>query len=353
MKKKQKKRSRFKYQRRGRDSVRKRANQVGGQFDPIFKDKFPVLRIKEGGYRIRIMPPTWDDADHYGMDIYVHYGIGADQGSYLCLEKMLKKECPVCAERRALEKAGDVDAAKALSPTKRVVVWAIDRKDEDAGPQLWAMPWTVDRDFATLSEDRDSGEVLAVDDPEEGYDLSFSREGSGLKTKYVGARIARKPSPLSDEDETMDEWLAFIEKNPLPSVMRYFDAEHIAGIFAGGSKDDDDEDDEDDEDEKPRSRRGKKRDDDDDDDDDVDDGDEDDELDDYTDGDDDDDDSDDDDDFDEADDDDDEDDEDERPPTGRKRGRTRSRSDEDEDDDDDDGPARRALKNKKKNKKRK
>jgi len=324
---------------------------VGGQFDPIFKDKFPVLRIKEGGYRIRIMPPTWDDADHYGMDIYVHYGIGADQGSYLCLEKMLKKECPVCAERRALERAGDVDAAKALSPTKRVVVWAIDRKDEDAGPQLWAMPWTVDRDFATLSEDKDSGEVLAVDDPEEGYDLSFSREGSGLKTKYVGAKIARKPSPLHDDDETKDEWLAFIEKNPLPSVLRYFDAEHIAGIFAGGSKDDDE--DEDDEDEKPRSRRGKKRDDDDDDDDDVDDGDEDDELDEYIDGDDDDDDSDDDDDFDEADDDDDEDDEDERPPTGRKRGRTRSRSDEDEDDDDDDGPARRALKNKKKNKKRK
>jgi hypothetical protein len=250
-------RERFHYQPRGADSAKKRAQQSGGAFDPLFKSNFSVVKIKEGDYRFRFMPPTWEAAEHFGLDIYVHYGIGADDGAYLCLEKnveilkalgLKEEECPICAERRQALKDKDDEYAKELNPTKRVVVWLIDRDDEDAGPQLWSMPWTIDRDFGSLSVDKRSGETLLLDDPENGYDAEFSRTGKGKNTKYIGVQVARRSTPLCDDEKQQDKWLQFITDNPLPETLNFFDAEYIAGVFGGGGRADKGDD-------APRGRR--------------------------------------------------------------------------------------------------
>jgi hypothetical protein len=276
-----KKSRKFEYQARDRAAVTKRANQSSGRYDSMFKGDFSTWTPKEGTSRVRFLPPTWDEADHFGLDIFVHYGVGSDEQSYLCLQKMKEKDCPVCEEKSRAAKAGDTDYANKLSPIKRVLVWMIDRDDEDAGPQLWAMAWTNDKEITGLMVDERTGKVLNIDHHEHGYDVSFKRKGTKRKTQYTNFKIERDPSPLCDDEDKMGEWLDFASEHPLPSVLQYYEAEYIAGVATTGGKESDeeeeeekprkkrprdDDDDEDEDEDTPRNRSGKKVVDDDDDD---------------------------------------------------------------------------------------
>lgn len=225
----------FKYKKRAPELWKKRTNQRGGLFDNPIKDDFPTFSIKEGGAKLRFMPPTWDGAEHYGMDVYVHFGVGPDEQTYVCIEKMRgapgcpKDEiCPVCEEGRNTK---DAEYAKSLEAKKRVAAWVIDRKHPEDGPKVYVMPWTIDKDITAVAVDEDSNELLALDDPEEGFDISFKREGKGMQTKYNAFKTDRRPSPLSESPKKMARWLAFIEKHPLPSTIQYFDADHIRKSF--------------------------------------------------------------------------------------------------------------------------
>lgn len=229
-KKKKEKGSKFKYNKRSTKSVEKRGNQSANEKDFILKDDVNMFKVNDGDNLFRPLPPTWEDAEHYGMDIYVHYGVGADNATYLCRNKMLKEACPICEERERANNDGDADYAKELSPKKRVMIYLIDRDHEDKGPQVWPMPWGLDRDICKLSVDKRSGEVMYLDDPEDGYDVEFEKTGAGLTTKYEGVAVARKPSDLGEE-----EWLDYIEEHPLPEILNYFEYEHIDAIFNGGS----------------------------------------------------------------------------------------------------------------------
>ncbi len=248
------KEKRFQYKPREKDAVKKRANQSGGLFDSVFKAQFASFNPKEGDYRLRILPPTWVEAQHFGLDVYVHYGIGSDNQSYLCLDKMRGERCPICEQRKVAERSGDPEYARTLVPTKRVLVWIIDRAEEDSGPQLWSMAWTIDRDLANLSIDKGSGELLLIDDPEDGYDIEFTRTGKGLKTKYSGTAVARRSSPLSDNSKQADEWLAFVADNPLTDVLQYYDYDHMASVAEGKDKDADKDDEDEDEELETRSK---------------------------------------------------------------------------------------------------
>ena len=244
----------FRYQRRAPDTMKARANQSTGNFDTIFKQQFKVWKPKEGKNIIRILPPTWEDADHFGMDIYVNYNIGADKQQYLSLSKMLGEPDPLAEAKREAERDGDKDLAKDLSPSKRLLYWLIDRNDEDEGPQLWAPPVGFDKDVANVCYDEDTKEVVFIDDPENGCDLKFVKEGTGLKTKYPGSQMKlMKPSPLCDDEAIQEDWLAFIQENTLKDVLNFYSYEHIKMTFNGQAGRDKDEDEEQ---EKPsRSRR--------------------------------------------------------------------------------------------------
>lgn len=70
--------------------------------------------------------------------IKVHYGIGAEEKSYIC-PKTIGKKCPIC-EMRA-EMANDPNAdeklIKDLAPKDRAIYQVIDLADEKKGVQLW------------------------------------------------------------------------------------------------------------------------------------------------------------------------------------------------------------------------
>lgn len=224
----------FTYRSRNKEQISKRANQTGGGFDSIIKDKYNTFNPKEGDHRVRILPPTWDDAEHFGHDIYVHFGIGPDNQSYLCHEKMRGEQDPIDEERRRAQNDGDSEYAKELSAKQRVAVWVIDRDNEEEGPMVWSMPWTVDRDIADLMCDRRTGEIFEIDNPEEGYDVDIKRHGSGKQTRYT-VQIARRATPLHDDPEVMEEWLNYILDNPIPETFNFYDYDHIDLVFSGGT----------------------------------------------------------------------------------------------------------------------
>ena len=221
----------FVYQPRGADAVQRRATQQGGAFDSIFKSSCTVFAPKEGDYDIRFCPPTWDNPDHYAIEVWIHYNVGPDNATYLCLNKMLGQPCPMCDERKRAEQAGDADYAKSLAPQKRCPTYLIDRKAEAQGPQVWGMPWTFDKEVAGLSIDKRSGAALLLDNPDQGYDVSFNKAGVKKNTKYTQIQIARNPTYLCDDEQMQNAWIQFLMENPLPDMLQYFDYNYIQSIF--------------------------------------------------------------------------------------------------------------------------
>jgi len=243
--------SNFKYKKRSTEAWKKRAEQSGYNRRSMFKDEVNVFRPKDGDNLIRILPPTWEDAEHYGHEIWCHYGIGPDGESFLDLQKMTGEADPIEEERARALSDNDKEYANKLQSKKRVCIYIIDRDEEEKGLQLWSAPWSMDADITTLAVDKRTGEVLDIDDPEDGYDVEFTKTGKGIKTQYGAVAIARKSSPL-DNDEALEQAMEL----SIPETLLYYPYEEIEKAFnAGGSAYDDDDDDDDDE--KPK-RRGKK-----------------------------------------------------------------------------------------------
>jgi hypothetical protein len=251
----------FKYRERDADSVKKRAEQDSGAFDSIFKSGIDTWRAKVGDNLIRFVPPTWEDPDHYGFDVWVHSYVGADNGSYLCPKKMLNKRCPLCEAQKEAADAGETEEAKQLKATKKVAAWIIDRDDDNPTPQIYLMSWTMDRDIAALCHNKRTGKVLMIDNPDNGYDLTLKRAGAGLKTRYFGQAIDRDPSPMMDDQKASNKVMEYVDDNPIPSTLAYKDIEYLEAVVDGTNVKADKDADEDDD--KP-SKRKRARDDDDD-----------------------------------------------------------------------------------------
>src|SRR5690348_3144844 len=133
-------RERFEYRGRERttEDVSRRSRESGGSMDGYLRSDVQMFKAQEGDCAVRILPGTWD-VEKYGngweIPIFLHYNVGADNGAYLCLDKMKGEKCPVCEARRD---AVDEEEARELKPSKRFLCYVIDRDNEKAGPQVWS-----------------------------------------------------------------------------------------------------------------------------------------------------------------------------------------------------------------------
>lgn len=253
-----KSKSKFKYTPRSEKSVKERAEQQGGRFDSMFKDAADVFRPKDGDSTFRILPPTWDNHDHYGYDIWTHGYVGADNSSYLCPSKMNKGKCPICDAAVEAKRAGEEEDAKKLNPTRRVVCWVINRDGDTDMPELFSMPWTLDRDIAALCQAKKTGKILLIDHPDDGYDVSFKRGKQGDYTKYYGIAIDREPTSIMDDEKDQEKILEFIAENPVPTMLKFYPADHLEKVISGQTGEKDEDEDEEEEETAGRPRGGKR-----------------------------------------------------------------------------------------------
>lgn len=249
----------FSYKPRSEKAVKERAEQTGGKFDSPFKSGFDTYRPKVGDNLIRILPPTWEgDHEHYGLDIWVHGYVGPDNGTYLCLQKMKQKPCPICEAAKECKDAGENDEAKKLEPRRRVLVWILDRDGENPNdPVLYSMSWTTDRDIAALCHNKRTGKILLIDHPDDGYDIQFKRKGTtATNTEYYAWQVDRDSSPICDASKDQEKIIEFIQDNPLTDILKYYPADYLEKVMNGANEQKDpDADESEDDDDKPRSRK--------------------------------------------------------------------------------------------------
>jgi len=245
------KKSEFKYRARSRESYERSASESSGSFDSYVKDGTSRFQPHDGNNRIRILPPTFEDPDSFALSMLVHYRVGADEQTYLC-RKMLDndEDCAICDEysKRVLD--GEADEAVGFKQKKRKAIWLIDRKAEEDGPQFWAMPFGTWKDVVLVCKDED-GDVIDLDEPNEGRDVLFTKEGAQLRTKYTGVRLG-KQRPIFDNDNATEDALEFVQENPLDKVLNFYENEYLRAVLEGKStrrtNDDDDDEEEEEED---------------------------------------------------------------------------------------------------------
>lgn len=223
--------NRFQYQARTSEDLKKREEQTGGGFIGFLVDAVSRYERKNGENCIRILPPTWQNAKHYGLEIWVHYDVGPQGAAVLCNLRMYGEKCASCEASSHADAAGKEDEAKAYRATKRVLVWLLDRKEQESEktkPLAWAVPWTLDRDVAKLCRDRRTGELYQIDHPDNGYDIFFDYEEK--ERKYSGLQLARQPSPVNEKH------LDYIMEHPLPSILIKRTYQEVKSLLEGGSE---------------------------------------------------------------------------------------------------------------------
>lgn len=250
----------FKYKARSEEDWTKRGEKSGGGLRDFYLiDGTPEFKPHDGANRIRILPPTWKsdvNAPHYGVDIWLHYRVGADNSQFLCNKAMVRVceeygfntpedvNCPVCDERDKAAAEGDDDYAYSLKPVRRVLTALVDRDDEKKGVQYWAMPQEKIDQAIVLSAAKNG--INNLDSPDDGFDVLFdyTKPVKNTPGKYEAVEIARRSSDLGDKNQ-IEDWMDYIIKHSISSVMQYFSFEHIAKVFAGqrppAKKDDDKE----------------------------------------------------------------------------------------------------------------
>jgi hypothetical protein len=181
-----------------------------------------------------------------------------------------KLDCPVCELVDELYKAGD-KASKELAKSLRTrrMYWMniiVRDKNGDQGPFIYTPGVMVFGDISNIINDPDYGDVT---DPDNGFDISIDRTGTGQTDTDYDVRSRRNPSPLSEDAKQAQEWLdaakdlSYVELTDSPEEDKGIIGDHKVWVSsydrivkdfdldAISSDDDDDDDVEEEEEEKP------------------------------------------------------------------------------------------------------
>lgn len=234
--------SKFKYEPIPDEAMHK-ATQSGGDFDSYLTDLVKFQKVDEGEHTFRIIPRTWGSkvwGVNWFVEGWLHRDIGPDMSAYLCPLKIKGNPCPICEAISEMDSDRDDKEIDKIKARRNYYAYIVDRKAPKEGIKVWRFGVKLRRNLTLRCQDKQTGAWLQITDPNEGYDISFRREGSGLNTEYVGEDVARNPSPLSEKDTQQEAWLNFAADNPLPDQFVIQDYEYLDRIFRGkrGSKQD-------------------------------------------------------------------------------------------------------------------
>ena len=199
------------------DAIRNKLDQLNGAKTankPSFNKpkKFPI-----GEHKVRVLP--WPDAGD-GMPFHeraFYFGIG---GGMLVSPESVGKPDPIGEFRMKLftdaKESGDESLktlAKKLFPKRHVLVAVVDRANESAGPQLWAVSHNEAKQLLGFFLDDEIGDFT---DLKTGRDVKLSVTDSGKRFNgnIVNETIVKASvnvSPAST-DENIKKWMANLPK---------------------------------------------------------------------------------------------------------------------------------------------
>lgn len=163
------------------------------------------LSLKDGKNSVRILPGV-GEMEYFFQEVGRH-NMPPDGKKYIYCPDFTtngERPCPICEAVDTLQKSGD-PASKALADKLRVkkTFWmnAINRADPSAGPKIFTPGPMIFKTIMSIVQDPDYGDIT---DPDEGIDLSITKTGSGMDTKYD--TFPKRVSPLGTDEEIQD-WL--------------------------------------------------------------------------------------------------------------------------------------------------
>jgi len=184
---------------------------------------------KEGPNRIDILPYLVGTDHHPGkmkkgfedylLEYAVHYQVGPEEASYLCLKKMYGKPCAICQEQAALRQNenSDEDEIKSLNSQMRTAYNIIDLDDKEAGIQIFDVShFLFELELLEKIEVfKQKEEVPTIFDIEEGYSIEFRAKGKKYKKssyfEFKDFTFQERENPYSEDifEETyaLDEYL--------------------------------------------------------------------------------------------------------------------------------------------------
>jgi hypothetical protein len=210
--------------------------------------------------------PNCDPGFLYGeRKAWCHFGIGPNQGSYVCNAKTYNTKCPVCEYRANLmKKGGDEEHIKSLIPKERQLWNVVDHRDEAKGVQLWDISIHLFGKFLINvidgAEPEEKERFQQYLDPEEGCVIKATpiakpNGKGGTFNEFSNVQLIPRTKPLAQE------WLdAALNLDKLVPPVDYDELKKIFLQTEDEAIDDDednDKDDSDDDDDKPVARNGK------------------------------------------------------------------------------------------------
>lgn len=162
---------------------------------------------KEGRNVIRILPEV-GEMDFFFQEVGRHNFPDSDDRVYCPrFTSGGELDCPICEMVWELYDAGDnasKELAKQIRVRKSYWVNIINRDDETAGPQIFTPGVMIFSELTSLINDPDYGDIFNIED---GFDITIEREGTGRYDTVYYTRARPRPSPLSDDDAQIDQWL--------------------------------------------------------------------------------------------------------------------------------------------------
>ena len=173
------------------------------------KDDF--MKLEVGRNVVRFLPtasPEVNGGSPFFM-VYQHFINVPGQDTpaiFPCPWRMEKRSCPACNYANMLQRSGnpaDARRARDFFPSQRIFANVIDRSNPEAGPRILGFGKTIYEELVNLRVDEDAGGDFT--DPDTGFDIIITREGTGrMDTRYT-VNASRSQGPIEDESWIYDQ----------------------------------------------------------------------------------------------------------------------------------------------------
>jgi hypothetical protein len=205
---------------RGEESYERKDDS--GRFGSIFRKDLKGVKFwkcGEGEHQIDILPwlignqypsknYTVEPGDPvYLLDIWVHYNIGPDEDTVVCLSKNYGNPCPICEHVNALRKEEVVDdnlidRIKAKRRSIYQIICYDSASEEEKGVQIWDVAYFfMEKHLAELSKKPKGGGYITFADPDDGKQIFYKRKGTGMtNTEYIAHQFMDREYKIHDDD---------------------------------------------------------------------------------------------------------------------------------------------------------
>lgn len=207
----------------------------------MFKPAKGLMLIDILPYEAGDLNPNADAGRYtYELTFHLHKNIGPSKASVLCNARMLEKACPICELQKKLADEGETDkkTLEALYPRKRQLFWVVNRKDREAGVQLFEFAFASFGKLLAARLESDAAESRgwgSFSHPEKGLSLEVDFEEKKFeKNTFLNARAI----DFIDRKRQYD-W-KFLDDNcpSLESLLRFDKYARVLELLEGNPEED-------------------------------------------------------------------------------------------------------------------